>query len=65
MKRTHLPPNWTDEKVKKVIKYYETQSDDEAAAEDDAAYNDRTQTFMEIPNKLVPSVRKLLAKHSA
>jgi hypothetical protein len=64
MKKNHFPPGWTEDKIKKVIKHYEGQSPDEAAAEDEAAYKDRAQTFMEIPNKLVPSVRKLLAKHT-
>ena len=28
-----------------------------------AAYEDSSQTFMEIPNALVPKVRELIAKH--
>ncbi len=33
-------------------------------AEDEAAFEDTTQTVMEIPNALVPAVRKLLSKHA-
>lgn len=65
MKKNHFPPGWTEDRIKRVIKHYEGQSADGATAEDDAAYKDRAQTFMEIPNKLVPSVRKLLARHTA
>jgi hypothetical protein len=64
MKRNDLPPGWNENKIKRVIKHYEGQTDDEATNEDESAYKDITQTFMEIPNSLVPSVRKLLAKHT-
>ena len=32
-----LPEGWSEDRVKKVIDYYESQSDDEAIAEDKAA----------------------------
>jgi hypothetical protein len=32
-------------------------------AEDEAAYEDAAQTFMEVPKELVPKVRELIAKH--
>lgn len=65
MKKNHFPPGWAEDKVKRVIKHYERQSADEATVEDETAYKNRNQTFMEIPNELVPSVRKLLARHAA
>jgi hypothetical protein len=34
-------------------------------AEDEAAWEDASQTFIEIPNDLVPVVRELLAKKVA
>jgi len=37
-------------------------AEDEAVAEDEAAYEDRTQTLMEVPSELVPAVRELIAK---
>ena len=43
----------------------ETQTEEEAVAEDEAAFEDTTQTVMEIPNELVPAVRDLLSKHQA
>ena len=42
---------------------YEEQTEAEAVAEDEAAFEDRTQTVMEIPNELVPAVRELIARH--
>ncbi len=49
--------------MRKVLEHYESQTEAEAVAENEAAYEDSSQTFMEIPKKLVPEVRKLIAKH--
>jgi len=62
MKQSKFPPGWDEERVRKVLDHYQSQSEDEALAEDEAAYEDTSQTFMEIPNELVPKVRQLLAK---
>lgn len=65
MKKNNFPPGWDKEKVRRVLEHYESQSEEEALAEDEAAYEDDSQTIMEIPNELVPSVRELIAKHAA
>jgi hypothetical protein len=39
------------------------QTEAEATAEDEAAFEDRNQTFVEIQNDLLPQVRSLIAKH--
>ncbi|MCO5243050.1 MAG: hypothetical protein M9927_04335 [Anaerolineae bacterium] len=39
------------------------KSEEEAVAEDEAAFADQTQAVMEIPLELVPAVRALLAEH--
>ena len=41
----------------------EEEIEDEVVAEDEAAFEDSTQTVMEVPNELVPVVRELIAKH--
>ena len=56
------PPGWDEERVRRVLEHYESQTDEEAIAEDEAAFEDPTQTFIAIPNELVPAVRALLAK---
>lgn len=61
MKKTEFPPGWNEERVRKVLAHYENQSEEEAVAEDEAAYEDPKQTLFEIPNELVPAVRELLA----
>ena len=61
-KQSKFPAGWDEKRVKRVLEHYETQSEDEAVAEDEAAYEDTDQTFMEIPNELIPVVRELIAK---
>lgn len=48
--------------MRKVLRHYEEQTDEEATAEDEAAFEDRDQTFMEVPNDLVLEIRSLIAK---
>ncbi len=62
MKPGKFPPGWDEERVEEVLAHYETQTEEEAVAEDEAAYEDSSQTFMEVPNELVPEVRELIAK---
>jgi len=59
---SHLPKGWTAKRVREVAAYYDNQSDEAAIAEAEAQYNAIDYTMMQIPNKLVPAVRKLLAK---
>jgi hypothetical protein len=65
MSREKFPPGWDEERVRKVLKHYEEQTEDEATAEDEAAFEDRNQTFMEVPNDLVPEIRSLIARRQA
>ena len=65
MKKPVFPRGWDEERVQKVLEHYENQSEEEAVAEDEAAYEDPRQTVMEIPTELVPAVRELLAKRGA
>ena len=65
MKRTQFPEGWNEERVCKLLEHYEAQSDEEAVAEDEAAYESTTHTAMEVPVDLVPKVRELIAKRRA
>lgn len=49
--------------VRRVLEHYEGQSAADAAAEDDAAFAERGQTVMVIPNELVVAVQTLLAEY--
>ena len=59
-----FPEGWDEDRVRRVLEHYEQQSEAEAVAEDEAAYDDTTQTVMEVPVDLVPEVRDLIAKRS-
>jgi len=63
MKKDKFPPGWNEKRIQRVLAHYEEQTEDEAVAEDEAAYDDQTQTVMEVPNELVPAVRELIAQH--
>ena len=39
MTSNHFPKGWDEERVKRVLDHYENQTDDERAAEIDAAFN--------------------------
>ncbi len=56
------PKGWNAKKVAEVIAHYERQSDDEAIAEVDAAYRKRKTALVEVPIKLLPRVRRILAR---
>ena len=63
MNQSKFPPGWDEERVRRVLAHYEEQTEEEALAEDEAAFEGGAQTVMEIPNELVPVVRELIAKH--
>jgi len=65
MKQSRFPSGWDEERVKKVLDHYESQLEEEAVAEDEAAFEAPDQTVMEVPNELVPKIRELIAKHKA
>jgi len=65
MRPSKYPAGWDEERVRRVLEHYEGQSDEEAVAEDEAAYEATTCTAMEVPVELVPVVRELIAKGRA
>ncbi len=63
MKQDRFPEGWDEDRVRQVLERYENQTAEEAVAEDEAAYEDKTQTIIEVPVELVPAVRELIARH--
>ena len=59
-----FPEGWDAERVHRTLRHYESQTEDEALEEDEAALEDARQTLMEIPNELVGPVRALLSQHA-
>lgn len=62
-KQSKFPPGWDEARVRRVLEHHETQTDEEAVAEDEASFEATTHTAMEVPVDLVPAVRELIAKH--
>lgn len=60
-----FPPGWDEERVLRVLSHYEKQIDEEAAAEDEAAFKDKRRTVIEVPVELVPVIREILAQYKA
>ena len=63
MKQSRFPEGWDEKRVREVLEYYENQTDEEAVAEDEAAFENSSETVMSVPSELVPAVRELIAKH--
>lgn len=64
MKENQFPRGWDEDRVQRVLAYYEAQTEDEAVAKDEAAFETPTETVMIVPVELVAVIRELLAHHS-
>jgi hypothetical protein len=62
MKRTRFPAGWNEARVREVLEHYESQTEDEAVAEDEAAFQSPGQTVMVVPNRLVPEITRLIER---
>ena len=48
-KKQKFPPGWNEQRVKKLIAYYENQTEDEEFADIEAALEEENTTLMTIP----------------
>jgi len=62
--RNRFPKGWNEARVKAVLEHYESQSEDEAVAEDEAAFRRRDQAVMVVPKELVPTITKLITREA-
>ena len=56
------PRGWNEARIRRVLKHYEAQTDEESAAEITTGLE---RTTMEVPKALVPVVRELIAKRES
>ena len=61
-KKNRFPAGWDEARIQAVLQHYEKQTDDEAAAEDEAAFRARGQTVMIVPQRLVPAITRLITR---
>ncbi len=59
------PPGWDQTRIQRVLAHYEEQTEEEAVFEDEAAFENLTQTTVKVPVELLAEVRELIAKHRA
>jgi hypothetical protein len=52
MKQNKYPAGWNERKVRRVLKNYDSQTEEEAIAEDEAAFELKDQTVMVVPKSL-------------
>jgi hypothetical protein len=55
-----LPPGWDEDRVRRVIAHYESQTEQQALAEDEAAFKHGRRTVVEVPAELMPVIRGLI-----
>jgi hypothetical protein len=61
MSQNKFPAGWDEDKVRRVLAYYEEQSEEDALIEDEAGV-EPSDTVMKVPHDLVAKVRELIAK---
>ena len=62
MKNQRLPKGWTQKKIRELAAHHDQQTEEEQAAEIDAAMSAKGQTVMVVPTDLVPKIRALIAR---
>ncbi len=62
MKKQRLPKGWSEKQVRELAAHHDNQSAAQQAAEIDAALRSKDNTLMIVPTKLVPQIRKLIAR---
>jgi hypothetical protein len=62
MKQQHYPAGWNEDRVRRLLQHYEAQTEEEAVAEDEAAFRRRDQTVMVVPTRLVSTITKMIAR---
>ena len=66
MTEQRFPPGWDVDRVKRLIAYYDSLSEEEQIAEDEAAVSDQPgQTVITVPEALVPAIRQLLTAENS
>jgi hypothetical protein len=64
MSKNKFPDGWDEGRVQRVLAHYGEQTQDDAEAEDEAGI-EPSETVMNVPRDLVPTVRELIARHQS
>jgi hypothetical protein len=63
MKGNEFPAGMDEQSIRDLVDYYDSQTDEDAAAEHETALAHPTRTLMDVPTELVPVFRELIARH--
>lgn len=56
------PPGWDYKRVKAIADYYDARKDEDVLADVEVTRTNAGLVWMEVPQELVPQVRKLIAR---
>jgi hypothetical protein len=62
MKKQRLPRGWTQKRIRELATHHDRQTEEEQAAEIEAALSAKDQTLMMVPTELVPRIHALIAR---
>jgi len=62
MKKQRMPPGWTQKQIRELARYHDNMTEDEQAAEIEAAAKAKNVTMVPVPNDLLPQVLALIKR---
>jgi hypothetical protein len=63
MKKQRMPPGWSHKQIRELARYHDNMTEDEQAAEIEAAAKSKHVTLVPVPNELVPQVLALINRN--
>lgn len=59
-----FPSGWNEERIRRVLAHYETQTEEDAIAEDERAFaKGAGHTTVQVPSELMPVIREVIAQY--
>ena len=62
MKKQRLPQGWTEKRIRALAAHHDRLTEEEQAAEIEAALSLKDQTLMVVPTNLVPEIQAFIAR---
>ena len=59
-----FPPGWDEERVRRVLAHYATQTEEEAVAEDERVFKSGDRAVVEVPVELMPVIREIITQYA-
>jgi hypothetical protein len=62
MKKQDLPDGWPEKRIRALAAHHDQQTEEQQAADIEAAFSAKGQTLMAVPTELVPEILALIAQ---